>query len=72
MQNVWKLITKESRHPNVLREQLYMRFLKCWKAIYPDLTRKNCGRKPKLKAGAAHDYVLEKMALRWSPEQIAG
>ena len=34
--------------------------------------RKNCGRKPKLKAGAARDYVLEKMALRWSPEQIAG
>ena len=34
--------------------------------------RRNCGRKPKLKAGAARDYVLEKMALRWSPEQIAG
>ena len=34
--------------------------------------RKNCGRKPKLKTGAARDYVLEKMALRWSPEQIAG
>ena len=34
--------------------------------------RKNCGRKPKLKAGAVRDYVLEKMALRWSPEQIAG
>ena len=34
--------------------------------------RKYCGRKPKLKTGAARDYVLEKMALRWSPEQIAG
>ena len=34
--------------------------------------RKNCGRKPKLKASAVRDYVLEKMALRWSPEQIAG
>ena len=34
--------------------------------------RKNCGRKPKLKAGPARDYVLEKMSLRWSPEQIAG
>lgn len=34
--------------------------------------RKNCGRKPKLKEGPARDYVLEKMSLRWSPEQIAG
>ena len=34
--------------------------------------RKNCGSKPKLKEGSARDYVLEKMALRWSPEQIAG
>ncbi len=34
--------------------------------------RKNCGRKPKLKSGPARKYVLEKMALRWSPEQIAG
>ena len=34
--------------------------------------RKNCGRKPKLKSGAARAYVLEKMALRWAPEQIAG
>ena len=34
--------------------------------------QKNCGRKPKLKSGAARDYVLEKMALRWSPEQTAG
>ena len=34
--------------------------------------RKNCGRKPKLKSGAAREYVLAKMALRWSPEQIAG
>ena len=34
--------------------------------------RKNCGRKPKLTAGPARDYVLEKMELRWSPEQIAG
>ena len=34
--------------------------------------RKNCGRKPKLKSGTARGYVLAKMALRWSPEQIAG
>ena len=34
--------------------------------------RKNCGRKPILKEGPARDYVLEKMSLRWSPEQIAG
>ena len=34
--------------------------------------RKNCGSKPKLKSGAAREYVLAKMALRWSPEQIAG
>ena len=34
--------------------------------------RKNCGRKPKLKSGTAREYVLDKMALRWSPEQIAG
>lgn len=34
--------------------------------------RKNCGRKPILKDGAVREYVLEKMALRWSPEQIAG
>ena len=34
--------------------------------------RKNCGRKPKLQSGAVRDYVLEKMNLRWSPEQIAG
>ena len=34
--------------------------------------RKNCGRKQKLQSGAVRDYVLEKMNLRWSPEQIAG
>ena len=34
--------------------------------------RKNCGRKPKLQSGAVRDYVVEKMNLRWSPEQIAG
>ncbi len=34
--------------------------------------RKNCGRKPKLISGAARDYVIEKMFLRWTPEQIAG
>ena len=34
--------------------------------------RKNCGRKPILDNGPARDYVLEKMNLRWSPEQIAG
>ena len=34
--------------------------------------RKNCGRKQKLQSGAVRDYVLERMNLRWSPEQIAG
>lgn len=34
--------------------------------------RKNCGRKPKLKEGSAREYVIEKLLLRWSPEQIAG
>ena len=34
--------------------------------------RKNCGRKPILKDGVAREYVLEKLQLRWSPEQIAG
>ena len=34
--------------------------------------RKNCGRKAKLLDDAIRDYVIEKMNLRWSPEQIAG
>ena len=34
--------------------------------------RKNCGRKPILISGACREYVLAKMMLRWSPEQIAG
>ena len=34
--------------------------------------RKNCGRKAKLLGDAICDYVIEKMNLRWSPEQIAG
>ena len=34
--------------------------------------RKNCGRIPKLKSGTAREYVLARMALKWSPEQIAG
>jgi IS30 family transposase len=33
---------------------------------------KNFSRKPKLKAGAIRNYVLEKMSLRWPPEQITG
>lgn len=39
---------------------------------FTEREEKNCGRKPKLKEGPARDYVLEKMSLRWSPEQIAG
>lgn len=34
--------------------------------------RKKCGRKPKLKESAIHDYVLEKLELRWLPKQISG
>ena len=34
--------------------------------------RKNCGRKAKLLDDAIRNYVMEKMNLRWSPEQIAG
>ena len=34
--------------------------------------RKNCARKVKLLDDAICDYVMEKMNLRWSPEQIAG
>ena len=34
--------------------------------------RKNCGRKAKLLDDTIRDYVMEKMNLRWSPEQIAG
>lgn len=34
--------------------------------------RKNCGRKPKLICGTVREYVLEKLNLCWSPEQIAG
>ena len=33
--------------------------------------RKNCGRKAKLLDDAIRDYVMEKMNLHWSPEQIA-
>lgn len=33
--------------------------------------RKNCGKTPILSEGAARDYVLEKLELRWSPEQIS-
>lgn len=34
--------------------------------------RKNCGKKPILKEGKSREYVLEKLNLRWTPEQIAG
>ncbi len=34
--------------------------------------RLNCGKKPILTDGEAREYVLEKLDLRWSPEQIAG
>lgn len=34
--------------------------------------RENCGRKAKLLDDTIRDYVMEKMNLRWSPEQIAG
>ena len=34
--------------------------------------RKNCGRKAKLLDDEIRNYVMEKMNLRWSPEQIAG
>lgn len=34
--------------------------------------RKNCGRKPKLENDIVREYVIEKINLRWSPEQIAG
>lgn len=34
--------------------------------------RRNCGRKAKLLDDTIRDYVMEKMNLRWSPEQIAG
>lgn len=34
--------------------------------------RRNCGRKPMLRNGAVRDYDIEKMNLRWSPEQISG
>lgn len=33
--------------------------------------RKNCGKTPLLSEGAAREYVLEKLELRWSPEQIS-
>ena len=33
--------------------------------------RKNCGRKPKLKEQALRNYVLAKLILRWTPEQIS-
>lgn len=34
--------------------------------------RKNCGRKPILNDETIRRYVLEKMELRWTPEEIAG
>ena len=34
--------------------------------------RKNCRKKQKLQDSTAHEYVLEKLNLRWSPEQTAG
>ena len=34
--------------------------------------RKNCGRKPKLKDQILRNYVLAKLILRWTPEQISG
>lgn len=34
--------------------------------------RKNCGKKPILKQDNIREYVIEKMKLRWSPEQISG
>ena len=34
--------------------------------------RQKCGKKPILKEGKAREYVLEKLNLRWTPEQIAG
>lgn len=34
--------------------------------------RKNCGRKAKLLDDEIRNYVMEKMNLRWSPDQIAG
>lgn len=34
--------------------------------------RQNCGRKPILLNSEVREYVLEKMNLRWSPEQISG
>ncbi len=34
--------------------------------------RLNCGKKPILTDGEAREYALEKLDLRWSPEQIAG
>ena len=33
--------------------------------------RRNCGRRPILREGKVREYVLEKLNLRWSPEQIA-
>lgn len=34
--------------------------------------RKNCGKKPILKQDKIREYVVEKMNLRWTPEEIAG
>lgn len=34
--------------------------------------RRNCGKKPIMKDGEVRKYVLEKLNLRWTPEQIAG
>jgi len=34
--------------------------------------RRNCGRKPILENEQIKNYVIEKLELRWTPEQIAG